>query len=66
MIERVKGEGLEHQMRDIINSNPLLVFRRLKSSQQSNAEPILGEDDSLSFLSSQEVTPITSFTQPTK
>ncbi|KAL8827330.1 MAG: hypothetical protein Q9170_007057 [Blastenia crenularia] len=35
-----------------------------QSSQQSNAESILGEDDSqLSFLASQEVTPTTSFTQ---
>ncbi|KAL9616322.1 MAG: hypothetical protein Q9160_008801 [Pyrenula sp. 1 TL-2023] len=35
-----------------------------QSSQQSNAESILGEDDSQSsFLASQEVTPTTSFTQ---
>ena len=38
-----------------------------QSSQQSNAEPILGEDDSqLSILASQEATPTTSFTQTTK
>ncbi|KAL9123766.1 MAG: hypothetical protein Q9217_006837, partial [Psora testacea] len=35
-----------------------------QSSQQSNAESVLGEDDSQSsFLASQEVTPTTSFTQ---
>jgi len=38
-----------------------------QSSQQSNAESVLGEDDSQSsFLASQEVTPTTSFTQPTE
>ena len=37
-----------------------------QSSQQTNAEPTLGENDSLSFLSSQEVTPTPSFTQPTE
>ena len=37
------------------------------SSQQSNAESVLGEDDSQSsFLASQEVTPTTSFTQTTE
>ena len=38
-----------------------------QSSQQSNAESILDEDDSQSsFLASQEVTPTTSFTQATE
>jgi hypothetical protein len=38
-----------------------------QSSQQSNAESVLGEDDSQSsFLASQEVTPTMSFTQPTE
>jgi len=38
-----------------------------QSSQQSNAESILGEDDGQSsFLASQEVTPNTSFTQTTE
>ena len=38
-----------------------------QSSQQSNVESILGEDDSQSsFLASQEVTPTTSFTQATE
>ena len=38
-----------------------------QSSQQSNAESILGEDDSQSsILASQEVTPTTSFTQATE
>jgi len=38
-----------------------------QSSQQSNAESILGEDDGQSsFLASQEVTPTTSFTQTTE
>ena len=38
-----------------------------QSSQQSNAESILGEEDSQSsFLASQEVTPTTSFTQETE
>ena len=37
------------------------------SSQQSNVESILGEEDSQSsLLASQEVTPTTSFTQPTE
>ena len=35
-------------------------------SQQTNTKPILSKDDSLSFLSSPEVTPTTSFTQPIK
>ena len=39
----------------------------LRSSQQSNAESILSEDDGQSsFLASQEVTPNTSFTQTTE
>ena len=38
-----------------------------QGSQQSNAESVLGEDDSQSsFLASQEVTPTTSFTQTTE
>ena len=38
-----------------------------QSSQQSNVESILGEEDSQSsLLASQEVTPTTSFTQPTE
>jgi len=37
-----------------------------QSSQQSNAESILGEDGQSSFLASQEVTPTTSFTQTTE
>ena len=38
-----------------------------QSSQQSNVESVLGEDDSQSsFLASQEVTPTTSFTQETE
>ena len=38
-----------------------------QSLQQSNAESILGEDDSQSsFLASQEITPTTSFTQTTE
>ena len=38
-----------------------------QSSQQSNVESVLGEDDSQSsFLASQEVTPTTSFTQATE
>ena len=38
-----------------------------QSSQQSNVESMLREDDSqLSFLGSQEITPTTSFTQPTE
>ena len=38
-----------------------------QSSQQSNAESILGEDDShSSFLASQDITPTTSFTQATE
>ena len=38
-----------------------------QSSQQSNAESVLGEDDSQSsFLASQEVTPTTPFTQTTE
>jgi len=38
-----------------------------QSSQQSNAESVLGEDDSqLSFPASQEITPTTSFTQTTE
>lgn len=34
-----------------------------QSSQQSNAESILGDDSQLSFVTSQDVTPTTSFTQ---
>ena len=38
-----------------------------QSSQQSNAESILGDDDSqFSFVASQDVTPTTSFTQATE